>query len=158
MNLSHYSAKPLGELQSVFQAPGDPRGWMFTDKPQGLWVSVDGDDDWPSYCQNSNFNLDKLAVRHRITLKEPDRLLWLKGRPAVEEFQAEYGVQAPIVGIKTPAIDWGRVAARHAGIIIAPYVWSLRMAMMWYYTWDCASGCIWDTSVIDSVHIEEAAA
>jgi hypothetical protein len=33
----------------------------------------------------------------------------------------------------------------------------LRMGLMWYYGWDCASGCIWDTSVIERVTLEPRA-
>ena len=50
----------------------------------------------------------------------------------------------------TDQIDWAEVASKYDGIIISPYQWSLRldMEMMWYYGWDCASGCIWNISAI----------
>jgi hypothetical protein len=48
-------------------------------------------------------------------------------------------------------IDWVRVAAEYAGILIAPYQRPVRHEIMWYYTWDCASACIWDTSIIERV-------
>ena len=38
------------------------------------------------------------------------------------------------------------------GIIIAPYQWYCRMTVDWYYTWDCASGCIWNLDAIESVN------
>jgi hypothetical protein len=62
-------------------------------------------------------------------------------------------------------IDWPKVSERYDGVVIAPYVWSLRMGDYemiegrmrktpdsaisdWYYPWDCASGCIWKASAI----------
>ena len=43
-------------------------------------------------------------------------------------------------------IDWARVAENYDGIEIAPYIHKARMGHMWYYGWDVASGCIWNTS------------
>ena len=50
------------------------------------------------------------------------------------------------------APDWARVGEAYPGIIIAPYIWSRRLdGPMWYYGWDCASGCVWDPSVVRSI-------
>jgi hypothetical protein len=157
--LTHYSATPLGPLKSATQTPEDGRGWQFIDKPKGLWVSVDGEDDWLNWCIGTGFRLGDLAVHHRLTLKEPDRLLWLTGRPQLEQFQTRYGAPRDYgMRLDMRAINWASVASDYAGLIITPYVWSGRHKLMWYYGWDCASGCIWDVSVIESVQIVEAAA
>jgi hypothetical protein len=42
-------------------------------------------------------------------------------------------------------IDWPRLAETHDGIEINPYQWSLRFDPIWYYGWDVASGCVWNT-------------
>jgi hypothetical protein len=152
--LSHFSKEVLNELRSAdVQLPRYPEiGWSFSDKPQGLWVSVDGEADWKEWCISTGYNLPGLAIRYRVALKEPKRLLWLMMREQVLEFQEQYGVASPFSGISgSPGIDWSRVAETYAGIVIAPYQWSLRLNLMWYYCWDCASGCIWDTSVIEKV-------
>ena len=128
---------------------------MFSDKPQGLWVSVDGDNDWKSWCTSTGYKKRRLAIRYRVTLKKPRRLLWLGTVRKIRNFQKKYGAVSLIfadaehLGVR--AIDWDRVSKDYAGIVIAPYQWSLRHDFMWYYIWDCASGCIWDTSVIESV-------
>ena len=38
----------------------------------------------------------------------------------------------------------------YQGIIIAPYLWTRRHheSTGWYYSWDCASGVIWDARAI----------
>jgi hypothetical protein len=47
-------------------------------------------------------------------------------------------------------IDWSKVAENYDGIEIAPYIHKARMGHMWYYGWDVASGCIWNTSGLKS--------
>lgn len=55
-------------------------------------------------------------------------------------------------------INWPMVADRYQGIVIAPYLWSRRMdGGLWYYGWDCASGCIWDAAAVASVTARQAA-
>lgn len=53
------------------------------------------------------------------------------------------------------AFDWIDVASRYSGIEIAPYQWKRRIhpSTFWYYTWDCASGCIWDLSAIKKFEV-----
>lgn len=43
------------------------------------------------------------------------------------------------------SLNWTKLAAVAAGILITPYQWELRHNPMcrWYYGWDMASGCIW---------------
>ena len=151
--LSHYCAEPLGELRPIVQVR--PPHMSFSFKPRGLWLSVDGEDDWAAWCRGEGYGLDRLALRYSIVLKAPERVLWLNTAPAVLEFQERYGVSDGVT--RYPAIDWERGGAEHAGLVIAPYQWSLRMGLMWYYGWDCASGCIWDTSVIERVTLEPRA-
>jgi len=56
-------------------------------------------------------------------------------------------------------IDWEAVAKRYTGIEIEPYNWERRnsgpnnnysMSMLWYYGWDCASGCVWELDALVS--------
>jgi hypothetical protein len=77
------------------------------------------------------------------------KVLHLKTPVEILEFQETYCVAHPIM--RSPGIDWGRVAEQYHGIVIAPYQWSLRLDLMWYYGWDCASGCIWDTWIVERV-------
>jgi hypothetical protein len=50
-------------------------------------------------------------------------------------------------------IEWRKVAERFDGIIIAPYIWQRRLDLesSWYYSWDCASGCIWNASAVREI-------
>ena len=47
--LLHYSSKPITAVYSVSQGPGLEHHRY--DKPRGLWLSVEGEDDWRSWCE-----------------------------------------------------------------------------------------------------------
>ncbi len=126
-------------------------------KPRGLWVSIEGEDDWPTWCRGSDFGLDRLAHATEIMLGADAHVLRLCGRGDILSFHREYGCRpafADEIGkdhlYRGLAVRWGVVAERYQGIIIAPYVWSLRLDwdVRWYYSWDCASGCIWDARAV----------
>jgi hypothetical protein len=150
MELRHYAAQPLKldrsrvyEQQQYF-------------KPRGLWVSVPGEDDWPEWCRSESFAEDRLAVEHDVTLSESFRILVLDSAAALQEFTKQYRVNLiPHTRYSDSVIDWPTVAGKYDGIIITPYQWSCRMELMWYYPWDCASGCIWNLDAIKSVTIHD---
>jgi hypothetical protein len=129
------------------------------DKPHGLWVSVDGEDDWPSWCLREEFWLQGLSFPHRVTLAPDARILHISTAHQLYAFHLHYCVETEFVlGLfpnssqKYWSIDWRKVATDVQGIVIAPYLWSERLqGPQWYYGFDAASGCIWDTSAIESV-------
>lgn len=145
MQLMHYSDKQLGTIKSVTQ-----QGICY--KPDGLWVSVKGDEDWLSWCESQGFRLSSLVVSHEIVVTKQNRILHLDSPEDLHDFLSTYG--ASYFG-SSKAIDWSRVANHYQGIIIAPYQWECRLHRdhMWYYGWDCASGCIWDASAIELVRV-----
>lgn len=149
IELTHYSRKPLGKVNSTRQT-SEPDS-----KPRGLWVSDDAPYDgeamgWPHWCEAESFGLDRLVHRHVIKLAAPERLLWLRSVAAIDEFNREFS-EPPTWRYST--IRWDRVAKLYGGLVITPYQWARRLEgpARWYYTWDCASGCIWDASVVASV-------
>jgi hypothetical protein len=120
-------------------------------KPDGLWVSVPGEQDWKSFCTSEKFALEHLAAEHSVTLKPGSNILHVGDVSAFDRFTAEY-----LTPDENPhysdgmAIDWQRVVAHHDGIVIAPYRWDRRGKHRWYSGWDCASGCIWNLNAIES--------
>lgn len=156
--LLHYSAEPLGPLRRIEQRAGTA---FPHDKPRGLWVSVEGPDDWREWCEAEGFGLDRLAHAHEVTLRPGARVLWLRGASDIDGFTARYGAPYGIGhGFHMTGIRWADVAADHQGIVIAPYCWERRLhhGADWYYGWDCASGCIWDPEAIEAVALLEKAA
>ncbi len=148
MRLLHYSEKRLGTINSVYQYD---HGEM---KPQGLWVSVEGDDDWLEWCTSNEYQPKRLKRCQEIRLKDDHNICILDSVLDIHQFADEYRTSIP--GIPESRIlngmhlKWSRVAEQYKGIIIAPYQWECRMddKIFWYYSWDCASGCIWDASAI----------
>lgn len=157
MDLSHYSDHAEVVPYAVAQDSPSPVA-----KPRGLWVSADGPQDWAEWCTAEQFRDVAAQYRHRVTLAPSHSVLHLATLDALLEFSEAYKVpdpwhdDAPRVGVGT--IDWPRVAERHQGVVIAPYQWPARLNLLWYYPWDCASGCIWDPAAIDTITPLEAAA
>lgn len=168
VQLTHYSDREviLDRTRDYQQGEESPGGHF---KPCGLWVSVDGPDDWPEWCRDNEFRVDMLAVAHRVRLAPEARLTVITSPKLLNAFHAiyshdteytrhmethyparNYGLGDDFLYRQLP-IDWARVAAEYDGIVIAPYLWDLRLfGPSWYSTWDCASGCIWNLSAIES--------
>lgn len=147
MKLIHYSTEPLTAVHRAIQSNNSPQHWV--GKPQGLWVSVD--DAWKQWCEENDFHLGRHATE--IILAPTANILRIDTARDLDVLTEEYGVEPNPRIIAYRAIDWAKVAERYYGIIIAPYQYSRRLSpeTFWYYSWDCASGCIWDASAIASI-------
>lgn len=151
---SHWSDEPLGDLFPREQ------GTLPYFKPKGLWLSVDGADDWPAFCKKKVFRLDDFRHRAVVTLRPDANLIVLEDSPAMKGFTDLY--QTPLPGVPEWAvmdrmfIDWQAVAEDFDGIVIPTYLWGQRFdrSTGWYYGWDCASGCIWQPRAIADIHRE----
>ncbi len=119
-------------------------------KPKGLWLSAESghEDGWKDWCESESFALESLAHRTQIFLHPDANVLRIKDASALEEFSRRYYRH---VDHSLREIDWSTVASLYAGIIIAPYIYEKRLDhdVFWYYSWDCASACIWDLSVVE---------
>jgi hypothetical protein len=159
LRLSHFTKKPLGEIRTTEQKfDGEYRSCF--DKPKGLWVSVDGEDDWQQWCNSEMPDWMEGVQRYRVQLTEKHGLLILTSGAALQDFTLRYGRERED-RFRDTYIDWPTVASEYSGLIIAPYQWSCRMSEFtrWYYGWDCASGCIWNADAIARVeNYQEAVA
>lgn len=146
MNLWHYTRDPFFLEPRTYAQPV-PREYG---KPDGLWVSVEGRDDWQSWCEREDFCKDQLAYRAPVSIHDSANILHVTPSE-IRVFDTDYAVEWPWGenGRWTArGIDWPAVARKYDGIIIAPYSWGHRLDLSWYYTWDCASGCIWNLDAI----------
>lgn len=144
--LKHYADVPQIELDRSFPYAGRMR----RDKPSGFWVSVEGEDDWKQWCVGEEFNVDRLDNEHDVKLKSSAEIFLIDSLPALHDFSASF-CDHPTRWVD--AIQWETLAEYYDGVIIAPYQWSARLdpRLSWYYSWDVASGCIWNLDVIESV-------
>lgn len=145
MNLIHCCAKPLQfNYRRKYETPNSY-------KPNGFWVSVQGNDDWEGWCRGENFCIEALQYAYTITIGPDANILLISTATGMEDFHRRYAIN--IRPFHT--IAWDRVQKEYDGLIIAPYRWSYRLHpdFMWYYGWDCASGCIWNLDAIKSVSL-----
>lgn len=119
-------------------------------KPNGLWLSDESDYGWKKWCMSNDWNLPGLKFETRFELVHPKDVLIIQGNKDIQEFQAKYKLGPGSKAYLDDWIRWSEVKKDFAGIIITPYLWEYRLSYGygWYYTWDCASGCIWDLSVV----------
>lgn len=117
-------------------------------KPEGLWLSVDG--DWEDWCENEGMTGWADGDITEFTLLEPERVLTLTTVDEILGF-SKVITAGTNSSIEQYSLPWYTLVEHWAGIIIAPYQWSLRHdhRTHWYYSWDCASACIWDLSVLE---------
>jgi len=129
----------------LFQRAAEFNQQVAGPKPLGLWYACGaGWLDWavsemPDWLHGYIYRLDL----------DKTQMLQLRSRQSVVDFGSKYKYES----YGTSAIRWASVAERYPGIEICPYQASLRMhpAVDWYYTWDVASGCIWNPVVIRGV-------
>lgn len=162
MRLVHYSSKPtldpvLTPVAAQYADDDHHRGF----KPRGLWLSDDDcEPNWKSWCEAEEFCLDRLAHAFQIELSDNHNVLILGSADELSDFHKKF--RTPLIPNAPPlpsgchrsmGIKWWEVAKLWQGIVISPYQWSLRLdfEMIWYYGWDIAGGCIWDTSCIAEV-------
>ena len=143
MILRHYASVPV-ELDR--DRMYEQRECRIFGKPQGLWISVLGEDDWPAWCRREEFCPEDLDYVHSVTLSRSASVLLINGKMEIETFYEPFG-------LPNGGIDWPKFAKLYDGIIITPYVWECRLSVDWYYGWDCASGCIWNLDAIDSFQL-----
>jgi hypothetical protein len=150
LKLFHFAKEPMMSVSNVAEQNDDHF------KPKGLWLSVD--DAWKEWCESESFGLENLAYKFRVRLKPDARVLHIATASELvsftekfvnREFQQQFRLSY--------ALHWSRVALKYDGILIAPYIWSMRFerGAEWYYAWDIASGCIWNTRAIaDVIRVE----
>ena len=117
-------------------------------KPKGLWLSVQGEQDWATWCIGNNWPLGQLT--YQVKLAEDSRILYIETMAQLEQFAEKYRVINQRRDFK---MDWRAVARKYQGIVIAPCQRDARFSMFWYYGWDCASGCVWDKDAIASIEL-----
>ena len=145
MNLIHYSPEPFHfEHRLVEQKDVE----LFALKPSGLWVSAG--DAWAVAAEDM-FGTEVVRHASLVTLAPDANILHLETIGDIDRFTEQY-IDRPFDGCPQ-IIDWHRVAEQYQGILIVPYQSRRRLTphTFWYYGWDCASGCIWDTAAVASV-------
>ncbi len=127
-------------------------------KPIGLWYGFN--DSWINWCLAEQPNWLTPYI-YEIVLKE-DRIKKINGLDEFDAFEKEYAASMELDDwfsltssfssrFGADRINYTKlVTDGYHGIEINPYLWERRLSRMWYYGWDCASGCVWNKrSILD---------
>jgi hypothetical protein len=121
-------------------------------KPRGLWYAVGF--GWLDFTANefTSFYEEKEVYAFEISLNGLN-VLRITNYDELLKFEEAYLVSNENEYMKKFDINWVKVAENYDGIEIAPYIYKARMGHFWYYGWDVASGCIWNTSKLNYKYI-----
>lgn len=129
-------------------------------KPRGLWYGIN--QSWVEWCstEEPGWVHDHL---HEVIL-DHSKILRVTNIKQFNAFEKEFGMIDPMIKMleeKMPSfggfsfgresIDWHKVAEQYSGLEITPYLWEKRLTSMWYYGWDCASGCVWNANAVKDI-------
>ena len=133
-------------------------------KPVGLWYA--NASDWYGWLSSEMIHyLRTYKSVYKIDINV-NAVLSLKSTADVIAFTKLYGyfpkyrervykrykfLNTPDERLKAYDIDWKKVSENFSAIEITPYQHILRHKLLWYYTWDVASGCIWNKKAIRKI-------
>ena len=124
-----------------------------SDKPNGLWYQIN--DSWEEWCKYEMPQWLGAGSRasHKINLEiDKTNVLVIQTLEEFDSFHDKYCSLNPYRHESTH-INWKRLSENYDGIEITNYLYERRLDSKceWYYGWDVASGCIWNTDIIKVV-------
>lgn len=153
----HTSSEPIESAKDVAI-----EGKLFGFKPRGFWYSC-GDSwiEWMSWEMpdwlNSVKYLYELDIDYsKMLVIDTEEKLILFDKMQQDRTKRHNDVNSytdKMGGFW--GIDWKPIMQNYYGIEICPYQSSQRHSINWYYTWDVASGCIWNAKAIKSVKLAD---
>jgi len=130
--------------------------WRNSYKPHGLWYSTG--DSWINWCVSEEYSgvgryiyrlhMDKRRVLRIRTLRDIDRFNKKFQFNLTEDQRLRKDSYRFFENI-----NWPKVYEHYNGIEISPYQYRRRFDYMWYYGWDCASGCVWRPHVVKGARL-----
>jgi len=118
-------------------------------KPEGLWYECQDASaiDWKEFCETGlTGGASRYDSSYDVVLNDYE-ILFITDKNDFKKFEKMYGIPNPDFP-EDIRIDWPKVTSHYDGIEICPYRKDMRMKADWYYGWDVASGCVWNTSGI----------
>jgi hypothetical protein len=117
-------------------------GWM-SPKPVGTWYGIG--DSWARFCHYDA----QWCYDYVYTLEyDPKTVLHIKTLDEFKIFAEKYKHGGTDFYFNN-YINWEMVSNDFDGIEIYPYRKECRLTVdtAWYYSWDVASGCIWNENI-----------
>jgi hypothetical protein len=90
MNFMHYSKKEVMfcDLEDRTKYIEDNNAGNY--KPQGFWISVEGEDDWYRWCIDNDYGLESLTHQHEVKLKDDAEILIIDSTDKLKKFNSYY--------------------------------------------------------------------
>ena len=172
--LTHFSKGPFAdEVRPVGPQKGPGRPETGTCKPTGLWLSDESSFlPWTGWCRREEFPLGGFETHFRVpwvrrfaeTSHGEGTVLWLSTEREMMMFDAYYGMTwhartgEDSWNFDSLAMDdaWMHVKQDYDGLIISPYQARLAVMVPWYYSWDCASACVWNHERLNEWRVPES--
>lgn len=155
----HTTSEKLS-LADVYDCPQTADRMIRHLKPKGIWYGIA--DSWIDWCLSESFGGIHQYIYEIVVDKS--RILTIDNISDFEKFEKEH-LEKPNTNdmpewlkkveeiYPNKAMNYSKVAENFGGIEIAPYQWEKRLESMWYYGWDCASGCIWSPNAIKDLRL-----
>jgi hypothetical protein len=103
----------------------------------------------------TNYKLENLQSKFQLTLKPAAKILFLYSEAVFVDFEKEYAYYPEGIEIQGDnytlnlSISWERILSDYQGIIVPIVLPKLYNMGLWYDTWCCTSGCIWDLQAVE---------
>ena len=128
-------------------------------KPNGLWYGCGN--SWIEWCLAEDFGLGWKYI-HEIEI-DVNKIKLIDNVADFDLFSEKFGLHDEYYShfvnqsfrTRYDYIDWKCLESLgFMGIEINPYLWERRLNNgMWFYGWDCASGCIWNAKAVKNVKL-----
>ena len=127
-------------------------------KPNGLWYDINR--SWLEWCRNNDMHEFIHRHVHKIEFIDdlPRPLLVIDTQTKLRLFMSNYQVGDGITAIQW--IDWQGVSETYCGIELRNYhslkryidrrYGDFSLLPLWFFAWDCDSGCLFTSTVIKS--------
>lgn len=145
----HLSSDPNLTLKFPYHPKDFEERVYMTGKPTGLWWGCNG--EWLEWCSSEMPEWIKPYV-YEVT--PPERLLKVTTFEEYEAFCDRYVPKGYMLRWDRMP-NWGTIAESYSAIEISPYRHERRLEDVWYYGWDCASGCAWRDAKVKLIAVRE---
>jgi len=143
----HYTGEKLNTLD-LNRAYTQTAQNLALHRPNGLWLSITGINDWEKYCLNNNYNLANLKKEFQVKLKPHAQILILHNNAVLENFEKKYGCSGEN---DTLSIRWDEIIKRYQGLALPRVFPQAHKGESWHEAWGCTSACIWDLQAVEKV-------
>ena len=116
-------------------------------KPNGLWLSITGNNDWEKNCLKANYRLDSLKSKFLVFLKEASKILILHSTATYDNFAKKYGYYSE-QGRRVLLFRWEEILKDYQGIAVPRLYSEIFGIVQWHNAWRCTSACIWDLQAV----------